>query len=174
MQISTGSQDLIIRTIDTVVEEGETIIVEAPTYSGVLAYLNTKRFNVVPVDVDKDGMDAEQLEQTLQRLASGGGGGGRVKLLYAIPFGQNPAGMTYSAQRKREIYAIACKHNMLIFEDDPYCDLFFPDADGGQAIPSFQSIDVEGRVIRSDSFSKILSSGMRVGYGDGGDVMCGV
>merc|ERR1712087_146971 len=83
----------------------------------------------------------------------------------SIPIGQNPSGTSYSMARKRAIYDIVCKHNMLLFEDDPY---FFLDFD--RVLPSnsntvsFQSMDVEQRVIRSDSFSKILSSGLRMGY----------
>jgi kynurenine/2-aminoadipate aminotransferase len=145
-------------------------------------------------------------------------GRAKPRVLYVIPTGQNPAGCTINLQRKKEIYALACKHNLIILEDDPYyflvsrpfCSLFsrspanygcvfrlpelmhvmcwlfcvFPfvlqsygraaapavGSDGNwqrPSVPSFFSLDVEGRVLRFDSFSKILSSGLRLGMVSG-------
>lgn len=173
--ISTGSQDLIVRTIDTLLNENEneTIIIEAPSYSGILAYINAKNINVLSIDVDEYGIIPHLLKNALESYKKYGSP--MPKLLYMIPVGQNPAGMTYSLERKQEIYQIACEYNLLIFEDDPYFHLHFGSKEkaaeniaqafsDSTKIVSFQSLDVEGRVIRSDSFSKILSSGMRVGY----------
>ena len=110
------------------------------------------------------------------------------KMIYIIPVGQNPSGRSYTFQRKKEIYDIACKYNMLILEDDPYYDLQFnsvqPAPDTFEEFQntfekyqndtnykyynrSFQSIDSEARVLRCDSFSKVMSSGMRIGYATG-------
>ena len=156
--VSTGSQDLITRTFDAILEDGDSIIIEAPTYCGSLAYLKARNINVISVNMDKDGMIADELEYALSKNHN-------VKILYTIPIGQNPSGSSYSLERKREIYEIACKHNLLLIEDDPYYFLDFDHMDHTKPrAVSFQSMDIESRVIRTDSFSKILSAGMRLGY----------
>ena len=87
----------------------------------------------------------------------------KPKFLYINPVGGNPAGTNLSASRRREIYSICSEHDILILEDDPYFYLHF----SSEPMQSFLSIDVDGRVIRFDSFSKILSSGIRVGFTTG-------
>ncbi len=82
--------------------------------------------------------------------------------MYINPAGSNPCGTNLSGDRKREIYNICCHHDIIILEDDPYYFLQFE-----QTEPSFASMDTEGRVIRFDSFSKVLSSGLRLGYATG-------
>ena len=83
-------------------------------------------------------------------------------MLYTVPVGGNPTGVSQTLERKKEIYQIAREHNLLILEDDPYYYLQF-----GDKIPSYLSMDVDGRVLRFDSMSKILSSGLRVGWATG-------
>ena len=83
-------------------------------------------------------------------------------MLYTVPVGGNPTGVSQTLERKKEIYEIARQHNLLILEDDPYYYLQF-----GEKIPSYLSMDVDGRVLRFDSMSKILSSGLRVGWATG-------
>lgn len=161
--ISTGSQDLITRTFDTILEDGDSIIIEAPTYSGTLSYLKARNIEIISVDMDSEGMIPHKLEEVLHSIQSAGRR--PPKLLYTIPIGQNPSGTSYSLQRKQTIYDIVCKHNILLFEDDPYYFLDFDHMDPLQPrAVSFQSMDIESRVIRSDSFSKVLSSGLRMGY----------
>lgn len=163
--ISTGSQDLITRTFDTILEDGDSIIIEAPTYSGTLSFLKSRDIEILSVDMDSEGMIPEKLEELLDSRKSKLSHKSPPKLLYTIPIGQNPSGTSYSLHRKQRIYDIACKHNMLLFEDDPYYFLDFDHMDPLQPrAVSFQSMDVDGRVIRSDSFSKVLSSGLRMGY----------
>ena len=161
--ISTGSQDLITRTFDTILDDGDTIIIEAPTYSGTLTYLKSRNINIISINIDENGMIVDELENTLKQLKQNKDIK-FPKLIYIIPIGQNPSGSSYSLQRKKEIYEIICRHNLLLFEDDPYYFLDFEHMDINKKAISFQSIDIESRVIRSDSFSKILSSGLRFGY----------
>ena len=81
--------------------------------------------------------------------------------MYINPTGANPTGTVLPLDRRRQIYEIACTHDLLILEDDPYYYLQFTN---GIRVPSFYSLDVDGRVLRFDSFSKILSSGLRLGF----------
>jgi DNA-binding transcriptional MocR family regulator len=83
-------------------------------------------------------------------------------MLYTVPVGGNPTGVSQTLERKKEIYDIAREHNLLILEDDPYYYLQF-----GDKVPSYLSMDTDGRVLRFDSMSKILSSGLRVGWATG-------
>ena len=81
--------------------------------------------------------------------------------MYINPTGANPTGTVLPLDRRRQIYEIASKYDLLILEDDPYYYLQF---NNGNRVPSFYSMDVDGRVLRFDSFSKILSSGLRLGF----------
>merc|ERR1719471_1860082 len=85
---------------------------------------------------------------------------GAPKIMYINPTGANPTGTVLTPERRREIYQIACEYNILILEDDPYYYMQFGDG----KVPSLFSMDTEGRVLRFDSFSKILSSGIRLGF----------
>lgn len=82
------------------------------------------------------------------------------KIIYINPTGSNPTGTTIPAERRREIYKICSQYNILILEDDAYCFMNFSD----ELVPSFLSMDTEGRVLRFDSLSKVLSSGLRIGW----------
>eukprot|EP00408_Alexandrium_pacificum_P005822 CAMPEP_0171208146 /NCGR_PEP_ID=MMETSP0790-20130122/27940_1 /TAXON_ID=2925 /ORGANISM="Alexandrium catenella, Strain OF101" /LENGTH=260 /DNA_ID=CAMNT_0011673737 /DNA_START=1 /DNA_END=784 /DNA_ORIENTATION=+ len=94
--------------------------------------------------------------------AAGRAGAPKPRVLYTIPVGSNPTGASLSAERKAAIYEVARKHGMIIMEDDPYYYIQFNE--GGARTPSFLSMDVDGRVLRFDSFSKLVSSGLRLGF----------
>ena len=111
---------------------------------------------MVTLETDGEGLIPSVLEKTLQELQSAEK---PPRLLYTVPHGSNPSGASLPMSRKREIYEIARKYNVVILEDDPYYYLQYD-----ERIPSFLSIDTDGRVLRFDSFSKILSSGVRVGF----------
>ena len=100
-------------------EEGDNVLIEAPTYSGSLAALRPLKANFLEIEVDALGMIPAKLESMLT-TCEGMAGRARPRVLYVIPTGQNPAGCTLSEKRKKEIYALACKHNLIILEDDPY------------------------------------------------------
>jgi len=151
--LGSGSQDLMHRSLDMLLNEGDTCLVEFPTYSGCLAILHPMGCNVVGVEIDGDGMIPSALRKILAENK-----GKKPKVLYMIPTGSNPSGASLTLERKKEIYKIAQQHDLIIVEDDPYYYLTF-----GDLIPSFLSLDVDGRVIRLDSFSKMVAPGLRVG-----------
>ena len=111
------------------------------------------------------------------KCAQFAGQGKLPRVLYLVPTGQNPTGCTLSAERRRQIYAVCRKYDIVIIEDDPYFFLQMPKYDPKEPDhdnqnetrlcelpPSFLSIDTDGRVIRLDSFSKIIAPGLRVGW----------
>lgn len=124
------------------------------------------------MQVDEYGLIPSKLESMLNTFHDVGGRA-KPRVLYIIPTGQNPGGATLTTERKKEIYKIACRHDLIILEDDPYNFLSYGsapappvgrDADFTRPVaPSFFSLDTEGRVLRFDSFSKVLSSGLRLG-----------
>lgn len=121
---------------------------------------------MVTLETDGEGLIPSVLEKTLQELQSAEK---PPRLLYTVPHGSNPSGASLPMSRKREIYEIARKYNVVILEDDPYYYLQYD-----ERIPSFLSIDTDGRVLRFDSFSKVLSSGMRVGWVTGPNALVDV
>eukprot|EP01027_Heterolobosea_sp_BB2_P012194 GEZU01017689.1.p1 GENE.GEZU01017689.1~~GEZU01017689.1.p1 ORF type:complete len:267 (+),score=96.48 GEZU01017689.1:158-958(+) len=109
---------------------------------------------------DQHGIIPEKLEEILSNWSTLHPGKPFPKVMHSIPTGHNPSGATLSADRKRQIYALASKYDLLILEDDPYYYMYF----GENQPASFFSMDVDGRVLRFDSLSKILSSGLRLGF----------
>eukprot|EP01061_Rhynchopus_euleeides_P001128 TRINITY_DN10803_c0_g1_i1.p1 TRINITY_DN10803_c0_g1~~TRINITY_DN10803_c0_g1_i1.p1 ORF type:complete len:415 (+),score=188.17 TRINITY_DN10803_c0_g1_i1:119-1363(+) len=158
--IGTGSQSLLAQGFDMLLNPGDSLLVEAPTYPGALAALQPIKPNFVPITIDKDGIIPSVLEEVLDKWDSSAAPKPRV--LYTIPTGQNPSGATIAAERRTQIYSIAQKHDLVIVEDDPYYFLYLGE-DGTQP-QSFLSMDTDGRVLRFDSLSKVLSSGMRLGF----------
>ncbi|RXN19021.1 kynurenine alpha-aminoadipate mitochondrial [Labeo rohita] len=119
--------------------------------------------NIINVPSDQHGMIPADLRKVLARWdpADAQKAGSTVpRVLYTIPNGGNPTGASMTYERKQEVYELARKYDMLIIEDDPYYFLQFQKP----WAPTFLSLDVDGRVLRTDSFSKILSSGLRIGF----------
>ena len=133
--------------------EGDTVICENPTFIGGLNAFRSCGYNTVGVPIEEDGMNVEALEATIKATPN-------AKLLYIIPTFQNPAGITTSLEKRKAIYEVCKKYNLMILEDNPYGELRFD----GEEIPTIKSMDTEGLVIYCSSFSKILSAGMRVGF----------
>ena len=154
---TTGSQDALAKAFDLFTGEGQPpVLVESPTYSGSLAYLQPTGVELVGVPTDGGGLDPQALDAILRHWDDGP----RPRVLYTIPVGGNPTGASLSLERKREIYGIAREFDLILLEDDPYYWMQF----GGERTPSFLSLDADQRVLRFDSFSKLLSSGIRVGF----------
>ena len=157
---------LSYKTMSTIVDPGDTVIIEAPSYPGTLSILKPLGCNVVSIPVDADGLPPQLLQRALVDAQQQGR---RVKAICIIPNGQNPSGCTMSLERRRQVYALARDANVLIVEDDPYYFLQYGSGSSSSSsssstyTPSFLSMDVDGRVIRTDSFSKVLSAGLRVG-----------
>jgi len=161
--VTTGSQDGLSKTFDLLLNEGEYVVTENPTYSGAIAAFQPIGCKLLGIKIDQHGMIPEELENVLKNWDKKES---KPRVIYIIPIGQNPSGATLTLERKTKLYQLASTHNMIIIEDDPYYYIQLPTVSNPivQPIPSFLSMDVDGRVIRLDSFSKIASSGMRVGF----------
>lgn len=133
-------------------DEGDAILVESPTFLGVLHTFKLYRPNFVPVEMDEEGMMMEDLEKKMMLH--------RPKFLYVIPNFQNPTGRTLGLERRKTVLELAKRYGVVILEDDPYRDLRY----FGEHMPTIASMD-EGleNVVYLMSFSKILSPGLRVG-----------
>lgn len=151
--IVSGGQQGIELACKAFCNEGDTVICENPTFIGALNAFRSNGAKTVGVELGEDGIDPAALEAAIRANP-------HTKLLYLIPTFQNPAGITTSLQKRRQIYKIAKKYALPIIEDNPYGELRF----AGKDIPTIKSFDTEGLVIYCSTFSKILSAGMRVGF----------
>ncbi|XP_030419908.1 kynurenine/alpha-aminoadipate aminotransferase, mitochondrial isoform X3 [Gopherus evgoodei] len=161
--VTTGSQEGLSKVFEMLINPGDNILLDAPTYSGTLAALRPLGCNIINVPSDQYGIIPKALKEILSRWNPEDvrtHNNNIPKFLYTIPNGDNPTGNSLTTDRKKEIYQLARQYNFLVIEDDPY---YFLQFDKPWA-PTFLSMDVDGRVIRTDSFSKILSSGLRIGF----------
>ena len=135
-------------------EPGSPVIVEEFIYAGTLTILNPYCPQYLVVKSDSEGMVPDSLRSVLAKAVT------KPKVIYINPTGANPTGTVLTESRRKEIYAIASEYNLIILEDDPnYFLQYLPNRPS-----SFLSLDTEGRVLRFDSFSKVLSSGIRLGF----------
>lgn len=151
--ITSGAQQSIDLISRVLLNEGDTVLCENPSFVGALNAIKANNINLVGVDLESDGPNLEQMEQALKTNKN-------VKFIYVIPNFQNPSGITMSLEKRKAIYALAKQYQVLILEDNPYGDLRF----SGTDLPTIKSMDDEGLVMYSGSFSKILSPGIRVGF----------
>lgn len=150
---TTGGQQAISLFTQTMINEGDTIICEGPSFIGALNAFRSFGANLKSVPMDEEGMRMDKLEEVLATSE-------RVKFIYVIPTFQNPTGRTMSLERRRQLLDIAKKYNVLILEDNPYFELRYE----GEPVATIKSMDTEGRVIYAGSYSKVLSPGMRIGF----------
>ncbi|TPX65016.1 hypothetical protein CcCBS67573_g08246 [Chytriomyces confervae] len=155
--VGNGSQDVLTKAFDMLLTSEDTLLCESPAYVGSLSFLRPLGCKFAEVSSDAEGLQPKELERVLAEWKDSAT---RPRVLYSVPIGGNPTGCSTTLERKKEIYEIARKYNLLIMEDDPYYYLQF----GETRTPSYFSMDVDGRVLRFDSFSKILSAGVRVGW----------
>lgn len=151
--ITSGGQQAIELSAKVLVNEGDTVICEDPSFIGALNALRSYKPNLVGVPMDGEGIDLDRVEQVLKT-------DGRVKLIYVIPTFQNPTGGVMSLARRRGLLALAERYNVMILEDNPYYELRF----AGEHVPTLKSMDESGHVIYAGSYSKIISPGMRIGF----------
>ena len=151
--IMTGANQGIDLTAKALINKGDKIIVESPSFIGSLNAFRTYECELVGVEVESDGMNIDALEKALKENDN-------VKFIYTIPTFQNPTGTTMPLEKRKKLIELANKYDVLVLEDNPYGDLRFT----GEDVPTLKSLDTEGRVIYAGSFSKILSPGMRLGY----------
>lgn len=155
--VLNGSQEGLFICAYLFLESDDSIVVSEPTYPGALSAFGSFTHNFVPIPLDEKGMNTEELEKRLENIP-------RPKLIYTIPSGHNPGGVSLSLERRQHLLEIARRYDLLVVEDDPYQLVRLDEA---PPPPSLQSMDRDGRVIRLDSFSKIFAPGLRIGYASG-------
>ena len=146
---STQAMDLLCKAL---INPGDVILVENPSFLGNLQCMHLYEAQLVPVESDEHGLIPEKVEEAMERY--------HPRMLYVIPTFQNPTGKTLALERRRPIAELAAKYGVVVAEDDPYRDLRY----AGKALPSITSFDREGWVVFLGSFSKIISPGLRVGF----------
>ena len=146
---STQAMDLLCKAL---IDPGDVILVENPSFLGNLQCMKLYQAKLVPVESDDNGLILSELEAAMVKH--------HPKMLYVIPHFQNPTGKTLAADRRKPIAELAAKYGVVVAEDDPYRDLRYE----GVGCPAIKSYDEEGWVVFLGSFSKIISPGLRVGY----------
>lgn len=164
VSVTAGSQDAIYKAVHALVNPGDPVLIEKPVYAGVIPMFETLFCEMIEVETDADGLDSQSLRKILDSWPPSKP---KPKILYTIPYGCNPTGATTSLARRQEVLDISRKHNILILEDDPYYFMYFGTR---PRIPSYFTLEAQtgdrsvGRVLRFDSFSKIISAGIRIGF----------
>ncbi len=149
--ITSGSQQIMEFLTKCLCNEGDVVISENPSFLGALNAFKSCGAKVVGVELEEDGMNMAALEQALQTYPN-------TKFIYTIPNFHNPMGISTSYEKRKAIYELAKKYQVIILEDNPYGDLRFKN----EAIPSIKSLDQEGIVVYAASLSKIIAPGMRI------------
>ena len=155
--ITTGGQQVIDLVCKTLIDPGDVIVAEGPTYPGAVPTFGAYEADVVQVEMDRDGMRVDLLEATLDQLDREGR---MPKFIYTVPTFQNPAGVTMALDRRRRLVQIAKQREILVLEDNPYGLLRYE----GEALPPLYALDGGEYVIYLGTFSKILSAGLRLGW----------
>ena len=161
-------------------ERGDYILTEEYTFSSAVETALPQGVKAMPVKMDEQGLVPESMDDILSNWDEQARGARKPFVLYTIPTGQNPTGATQLVERRKTVYKVAQKHDVFIIEDEPYYFLQMQPYTGADAapvpppanheefikslIPSFLSLDVDGRVLRFESFSKIIAPGSRVGW----------
>jgi 2-aminoadipate transaminase len=151
--ILQGSQQGLDFTARMLIDPGDVIVTEDPTFLGALIAFEPSQPDYAVVPVDAEGMQTAELESILAAHP-------RAKMIYTVPDFQNPTGVTLSLERRKALIALANRHDLIVIEDTPYRHIRF----AGQNLPTLKSLDTEGRVIYLGSFSKILVPGLRLGW----------
>src|SRR6478735_1483844 len=150
---TNGSMQADAFLFELLVQQGDAVIVESPTYDRTLLNLRSRGADVRFVDLETDGISIEGLQEVLATAV-------HPKLAHIIPNFQNPAGYTLSAEKRTKLLELAVEHDFTIFEDDPYVAIRFE----GETIPTMLSQDDVGCVVYASSYRKTVCPGFRVGY----------
>ncbi|AQG73083.1 aspartate aminotransferase [Lacticaseibacillus rhamnosus] len=152
IMMTQGAQqglDLVARLM---LDPGDGLVVEAPTYLGALAAFNAYQPTYYEIPMQDDGMDINALQRVLMSH--------KVKFIYTVPDFQNPTGVVMSVAKRQALIRLANQYDVMILEDNPYRDLRYD----GKPLPTIKSFDTQGRVVYLGSFSKILSPSLRMGW----------
>jgi len=152
--VTSGSQQVLDLVPKILINPGDYIVVECPTYVGALSAFNCYQPQYIPIHMDEEGMKINELEEEIKINKD------KIKFIYTIPNFQNPSGVTLSLDRKKHLLEIAEKYDILILEDEAYSELEYT----REIIPSLKSMDKNNRVIYTHTLSKVLSPGFRLGW----------
>lgn len=158
--LTTGSQQVLDLIAWALIDPGDTVIVEDPTYLSAISVFSNHGAQYATVPMDGEGMIVSKLPEIIEGLQAHGKA---PKFIYTIVNFQNPAGATLTVERRKELAAVSEKYGVPILEDDPYGYVRYD----GEHLPSIFSFDKAGNTIYSGSFSKILSPGTRIGWASG-------
>ncbi|KAF8665734.1 hypothetical protein AX16_000182 [Volvariella volvacea WC 439] len=161
--MGAGSQDLMYKAIHALVNPGDSVFVEAPTYPGSIPILASLNCNVIELDSDAEGLVPSHLRSVLENWPAGKP---YPKILYTVPYGCNPSGATIPIERRREVLELSRKYKFIILEDDPYYHLHYLESEQPPSYLALEKLEggEVGRVVRLDSFSKVLAGGLRLGW----------
>ena len=152
--VTNGSMQADAFLFQLLVNAGDSVVVESPTYDRTLLNLRNRGADIRMVELETDGIDVDELERLLREESV------QPTLAHVIPNFQNPAGYTLSAPKRAKLLALAGEFDFTLFEDDPYISIRFE----GEGMPTMLSQDDAGQVVYASSFSKTVCPGIRVGY----------
>jgi len=155
--VTTGGQQAIDLIAKTLIDPGDPVICEGPTYPGAVPVFCSYQAETIQVGMDEDGMRVDEVAAAIDALAAEGR---RPKFIYSVPTFQNPAGVTLSAERRHALVALARERAVLLVEDNPYGMLRYE----GEPRDPLYKLDGGDYVVYIGTFSKILSPGIRVGW----------
>ena len=155
--ITTASQQALDLIAKMFIDRGDTVIVGLPSYLGGLSAFNSYGADMIGIPMDDEGEKPDVMEAEIKKAIARGK---KPKFIYVIPDFQNPAGMTMSTKRRKEVIEIAHKYDILILEDSPYRELRYV----GETQPTIYELDGTGHVILLGTFSKIFCPGFRIGW----------
>jgi len=166
LSVGSGSQDLITKAFSCLMNSGDSVLIEAPVFAGTLGFLYAQPVELVEVATSTAGIEPDALEDILANWDAKYPGKRFPKILYTIPTGSNPTGCNTPLASKQRVLALARKYNLLVLEDDAYHYLAYDVAARSASYFEIEARDGGdvGRVVRFDTLSKILSSGMRLGF----------
>jgi len=159
--ITTGSQQGLDLAGRVLIDPGDVVLVELPTYSGAIAAFHNLQGQFAGVPQDAEGMDLAALESAIAGVKAKGQ---RAKFIYVTPNFQNPAGLLMSRARRLALLEQARRHDLVILEDDPYGSIFFEDTTTAADTRPIKADDTDGRVVYLGSFSKVLVPGLRLAW----------
>lgn len=151
--VTCGSQQALDLTGKLLLDRGDVVVCESPTYLGAINAFRAYEPRFAPVATDDDGMIPDDLEAVLRRED-------RARLIYVVPDFQNPSGRCWSLERRLALLEAAARHGVPVVEDSPYAELRF----AGERVPPVAALDPSGRVILLGTFSKIYCPGLRLGW----------
>jgi 2-aminoadipate transaminase len=155
--VTTGGQQVIDLVARALVDPGDVVLAEGPTYPGAVPVFNSYQADVVQIEMDAEGMRVDLLEEVLDQLERDGR---TPKFVYTVPTFQNPAGVTLSLARRRRLVELVHERELLVLEDNPYGLLRYE----GAPNPPLYALDRGVYVMYLGTFSKILSPGIRLGW----------